>query len=88
MKTIPPLKKNSFLKKRLDFELSPIEHGGMEYECDESKNSSCVEEEPPAWLDAIAEARYEAWLAGKIASRPVDEVFNDLLANASKKRGL
>lgn len=88
MKTMTSPKNISFSKKRLDFTLSPLEHDLMEYEHDEIKNNSCVEEEPPAWLDAIAEARYQDWLAGKITSRNADEVFNDLLAKASKKRSL
>jgi len=78
MKTISISKKLSFSKKRLDFALLPVEHDEVEYEYDEIKNSSYVEEEPPAWLDVIAEARYKAWLAGKEKSKPVEVVFQEL----------
>ncbi len=80
MKTIPPLKKNSFLKKRLDFELSPIEHGGMEYECDESKNSSCVEEEPPAWHAAALKEREWELKNCNVLGQNLNEAIKELKA--------
>ncbi|MCX6958540.1 MAG: hypothetical protein NT164_08400 [Verrucomicrobiae bacterium] len=52
------------------------------------KETSLVGEEPPAWHEAVVEARYQAWKEGKITSRNAEEVFKDLLAKASKKRSL
>ena len=78
MKTMPPLKKNSFSKKRLDFELSPIEHGAMEYESDESKNNSYVEEETPAWHAAVLKEREWEWEHRKVLSKSVEEVLREL----------
>lgn len=74
---LPP--KNSSSKKRLDFVLLPLEHDGMEYdEYDEVKNSSCVEEEPPAWHEAVLNEREWEWEHRKVLSKSVEEVFREL----------
>lgn len=52
------------------------------------EDASLVEEEPPAWHEAIVEARYKEWMEEKITSRNAEEVFSDLLTKGSKKRSL
>jgi|GEM_PF-2364483 len=86
MKTISISKKLSFSKKRLDFALLPVEHDEVEYEYDEIKNNSCVEEEPPAWHEAVLKKREWEWEHRNVLSRNFEEVFRDLRANAASAK--
>jgi len=80
MKTISISKKLSFSKKRLDFALLPVEHDEVEYEYDEIKNNSCVEEEPPAWHEAVLKEREWEMENCKVLGQNLDEAIKELKA--------
>jgi len=70
----------NFLKKGLAFTSLPMEHGEMEYECDESKNNSCGEEEPPAWNEAVLKEREWELENCKVLGQNLTEAIKELKA--------
>lgn len=84
MTTLEISKKKMKSTFALAFASLPMKDDAVEY--DEIEFNSSVEEEPPAWHEAILKKREEEWKNRKILSKSVEQVFRELRAEAAMKK--